>query len=69
MGGKKTYFIELAKVGVGAPQFFGGNLGGDRFKALRYDEVSKILYCVEVGTNKPFALEVGKWVNFLELPP
>ena len=61
----KTYFIDLAKAGAAPAQFFGGS--GDRFKVLRYDEVSKVLYCVEVDTNKSFALEVGKQVNFLEL--
>ena len=66
--GKKTYFIDLAKAGAEPPQFFGGK-SGDRFKALRYDAVSKILYCVEVATNKPFALEVGKQVNFPEIKP
>lgn len=63
--GKKNYFIALAKVGV-EPLYFGGPRGM-RFKVLKYH--GDILTCEEVETKKTFDLELGKWVNFYELPP
>ena len=65
---KKTYFLDLnILIASASPQFFGGS--GKRFKALTYDAGLKVLTCEEVDTKKIFKLEVGKWINFLELPP
>src|SRR5262245_37316720 len=65
---KKTYFLDLESViaSGGGPQYFGGS--GKRFKTLRYDAGLKVLTCEEVDTKKICELEVGKWINFLELP-
>ena len=65
---KKNYFLDLNILMASAtPQYFGGS--GQRFKALTYDAGLKVLTCEEVDTKKIFKLEVGKWINFLELPP
>jgi hypothetical protein len=65
---KKTYFIDLNMlIQSASAQSFGGS--GKRFKALEYDAGRKVLKCEEVETGKRFELEMGKWINFMELPP
>jgi hypothetical protein len=64
---KKTYFLDLnILIASASPQYFGGS--GERFKALKYDAGRKVLTCEEVATKKVFELELGKWINPLELP-
>ena len=66
---RKHYFIDLdLLIRSASPQYFGGS-SGKRFKALTYDAGRKVLKCEEVDTKKIFELELGKWINFLELPP
>lgn len=65
---KKTYFLDLdVLIRSESALYFGGS--GQRFKALKYDAGLKVLTCEEVATKKIFKLEMGKWINFHELPP
>ncbi|MFZ4763629.1 MAG: Amuc_1099 family pilus-like system protein [Roseimicrobium sp.] len=73
---KKTYFIDLSKVGTEPHQAFGGS-AGDRFKALKFEkkivpdpttgerDVSE-LTCEELVTKKTVLLVVGKEENLAE---
>jgi hypothetical protein len=72
---RKTYFIDLAKVGAEPAQFFGGN--GDRFKVLKF-EVKKMpdprlgerdvseLTVEDIVTKKPIVLVMGVETNLAE---
>ena len=72
---KKTYFIDLAKVGTDPPQFFGGN--GDRFRIDKFEkkvvadervgekDVSE-LTVTEIVTKRPLVLVMGVEQNLAE---
>jgi hypothetical protein len=62
---KKTYFIDLDKVGAVPEQYFGGD-ASHRFKALKFDRVIQSLLCQEVETGKTFTLLIGKEFNLSE---
>lgn len=56
---KKTYFIDLTKVGSDPPQFFGGN--GDRFKTVKFEK--KVVPDPKVGEKDVSELTVEEIVS------
>ena len=73
---RKTYFLDLTKVGTEPHQTFGG-ANGDRFKVVKFEkkvvpdptvgerDVSE-LNCEELVTKRPILLVVGKEENLAE---
>jgi hypothetical protein len=64
---RRTYFVDLAKIGLKPHHTFGGP-AGTRFRAVKYDPDAQVLLCQEVATGRLIILKMGKVVNLPEAP-